>query len=324
MSTTPAPGSLEAECPGGLDWAWYGLGECIRSTQDKVSIAFGVLSIVSWCFFGFPQIYENCVRKMPDSAVSAFLLVFWLLGDSLNFIGAFLTGQLFLQKLLAGYTVLIDIILCVQYLYYLILHKVQLKRHPKVEDLDEEEEDAKSSAGPARNKILATVLLGVIVLSVVPLPMSGESPVPRQTSVSGRRLLQATTTPDPWADFLATPGEKVGYVFGWMSTIMYAAGRIHQIFMNWRRKCTEGLSFYLFFLAVLGNTFYSCQIFTKSIDAVFIVNSLPWIIGSMGILLFDAFILIQFFIYRGNTEETFIEEDIENDGEKNDIQVAKF
>ncbi|VDD77221.1 unnamed protein product [Mesocestoides corti] len=300
MSTTPAPGSLEAECPGGLDWAWYGLGECIRSTQDKVSIAFGVLSIVSWCFFGFPQIYENCVRKMPDSAVSAFLLVFWLLGDSLNFIGAFLTGQLFLQKLLAGYTVLIDIILCVQYLYYLILHKVQLKitkmadefgsflhhlkrkskqqalrfsifaerfgicfdsGHPKVEDLDEEEEDAKSSAGPARNKILATVLLGVIVLSVVPLPMSGESPVPRQTSVSGRRLLQATTTPDPWADFLA-----------------------------WRRKCTEGLSFYLFFLAVLGNTFYSCQIFTKSIDAVFIVNSLPWIIGSMGILLFDAFV----------------------------------
>lgn len=89
--------SLEENCPGGLDWAWYGLGECIRTTRDKVSVAFGVLSIASWFMFGFPQIYENCVRKIPDAAVSIYLLLFWLLGDSLNFIGGFLTNQLFLQ-----------------------------------------------------------------------------------------------------------------------------------------------------------------------------------------------------------------------------------
>ncbi len=62
------------------------------------------------------------------------------------------------------------------------------------------------------------------------------------------------------------------------------------MFFQWRRKCTEGLSFYLFFLAVLGNTFYGCQIFVKSIDAVYVVTSLPWILGSMGILAFDFFV----------------------------------
>lgn len=97
VTTTFAPGSLEAECPGGLDWAWYGLGECIRDTRDKISIAFGVLSIAAWFAFGFPQIVTNCVKKIPDIAVSPYLLGFWLVGDTLNFIGSFLTNQLFLQ-----------------------------------------------------------------------------------------------------------------------------------------------------------------------------------------------------------------------------------
>ncbi len=43
----------------------------------------------------------------------------------------------------------------------------------------------------------------------------------------------------------------------------------------------------MFLLAVFGNTFYGCQIFIKSIDAAFVINSLPWILGSLGILFFD-------------------------------------
>ncbi|VDK85874.1 unnamed protein product [Dibothriocephalus latus] len=97
MKSTPVPGSLEAECPGGLDWAWESLGECVVNARDKVSIAFGVLSIVCWFIFGIPQIVTNCMKKIPDQAVSPFLLFFWILGDSLNFTGAFLTNQLFLQ-----------------------------------------------------------------------------------------------------------------------------------------------------------------------------------------------------------------------------------
>ncbi|VDM31504.1 unnamed protein product [Hydatigera taeniaeformis] len=289
---------IEVGCPGGLEWAWYGLGECIRTPRDKVSIAFGVLSIAAWFMFGFPQIYENCVRKIPDSAVSFFLLLFWLLGDTLNFIGGFLTNQLFLQKFLAGYTVFIDIILWVQYIYYLCLHK---NRNEKVEE-DEEEKVPKSPSVSTVGKTLATALLGVLTLSFLPVSLTSGESASGFSAQTQRRLFQSSTTasPDPWAEFLPSVGAKVGYAFGWMSAIMYALGRVHQIFMNWRRKCTEGLSFYLFFLAVLGNTFYACQIFIKSIDVVFIVTSLPWILGSMGILLFDLVILIQFFMYRHN------------------------
>ncbi|VDK35386.1 unnamed protein product [Taenia asiatica] len=313
--------SLEENCPGGLDWAWYGLGECIRSPRDKVSVAFGVLSIASWFMFGFPQIYENCVRKIPDAAVSFFLLLFWLLGDLLNFVGGFLTNQLFLQKFLAGYTVVIDIILWVQYVYYLLLHKRRLKRYVKLCDTisecvflckcwfrflgelenevaedenfksgEEEYAAVKSPSPSTAGKALATALLGVLTLSFLPVSLTNGGSGPPGPSVHAQRHLLETTTSDPWDNFLPTVGAKVGYAFGWASAVMYAFGRLHQIFMNFKRKCTEGLSFYLFFLAVLGNTFYACQIFIKSIDVVFVVTSLPWIIGSLGILLFDIIV----------------------------------
>ncbi|KAL5970630.1 hypothetical protein TSMEX_001627 [Taenia solium] len=319
--------SLEENCPGGLDWAWYGLGECIRTARDKVSIAFGVLSIASWFMFGFPQIYTNCVKKIPDAAVSFLLLLFWLLGDTLNFVGGFLTNQLFLQKFLAGYTVIIDIILWVQYVYYLLLHKRRLKRElendvAEGETVKEEEDTTVKLPNPSTvGKALATALLGVLTLSFLPVSLTNGVSGPPSPSVQAQRHLlavtTATTTPDPWTDFLPTVGAKVGYAFGWISAIMYAFGRLHQIFINWRRKCTEGLSFYLFFLALLGNTFYACQIFIKSIDVVFIVTSLPWIIGSLGILVFDLIILIQFFMYRNNhmeDDEEGLEWVSDNDG----------
>lgn len=94
---TPKPGTLEAECSGGVDWAFYVLGECIRNSRDKVSIAFGILAICAWLLFALPQIIENYRKKIPDAAVSEFLLIFWILGDSLNFIGALMTNQLFFQ-----------------------------------------------------------------------------------------------------------------------------------------------------------------------------------------------------------------------------------
>lgn len=69
------------------------------------------------------------------------------------------------------------------------------------------------------------------------------------------------------------------------------------IFLQWRRKTTEGLSIYLFVLAVLGNTFYACQIFVRSINAVFVVTSLPWILGSLGMLVFDFIVSLQIILF---------------------------
>ncbi|KAL7061115.1 hypothetical protein AAHC03_09081 [Spirometra sp. Aus1] len=317
-ATTFAPGSLEAECPGGLDWAWYGLGECIRSTRDKVSVAFGVLSIVAWFMFGFPQMVTNCIKKIPDEAVSPWLLFFWLVGDSLNFIGAFLTNQLFLQKVLAGYTVVVDLLLIGQYIYYYCLHKHKVKKYGEDYNLKKDDEqsfqssDSISTAPTKASKTLATALLGVVGVSYFCvhelINEHGKPPHMGSMHLQGRQLLQAandgsltTTTPDPFAGFLSTTEEKIGYAIGWIGAVMYFCSRIPQIVQNFKRKSTEGLSLYLFLLAIFGNVFYGLQIFVKSIDAAFVVRSLPWILGSLGILVFDFIIMGQFVAYRHST-----------------------
>ncbi|VUZ39044.1 unnamed protein product [Hymenolepis diminuta] len=292
---TPKPGTLEAECPGGVDWAFYVLGECIRNSRDKVSIAFGILAICAWLLFALPQIIENYRKKIPDAAVSEFLLIFWILGDSLNFIGALMTNQLFFQKALAVYTVIIDLILTGQFYYYRWIHRRNIKREIQI---------AESSEVPnaAGGKVLAGVMVSCVALCAVPfaLPISQTSSMSTvgASSYAPRRLFESPVE-NPLTNFLLTTEEKIGYIFGWISTIMYALGRVHQIYVNWKRKSTDGLSFYFFFLAVLGNTFYSCQIFIKSLAPLHLMNSLPWILGSIGILVFDVVILIQFFMYRG-------------------------
>ncbi|VDK88074.1 unnamed protein product [Dibothriocephalus latus] len=317
ITTTFSPDSFEAKCLGGLSWAWYGLGECIRSTRDKVSIAFGILSIAAWFAFGFPQMVTNCVKKIPDEAVSPWLLLFWLLGDSLNLIGAFLTNQLFLQKVLAGYTVVVDLILIAQYVYYLCLHKHKIKISPQKvfhfykkkteygEDYNHEMNDtnsiqsstSKMSHSSTATKTLTTALLGVFGVSYFYLPAilseQGKSAHLDRLHLQGRQLLQAAddvttiTGPDPFAGFLASNVEKIGYTIGWIGAAMYFASRVPQIMQNFKRKSTEGLSLYLFLLAIFGNIFYGLQIFIKSVEPADLVRALPWILGSLGILIFD-------------------------------------
>nr|VZI36540.1 unnamed protein product [Spirometra erinaceieuropaei] len=65
--------------------------------------------------------------------------------------------------------------------------------------------------------------------------------------------------------------------------------------------------------AILGNVFYGLQIFIKSTDAAFILTALPWILGSLGILVFDAIILGQFIAYRNNRGETDKHDDLDDD-----------
>ena len=53
------------------------------------------------------------------------------------------------------------------------------------------------------------------------------------------------------------------------------------------RCSVDGLSLPMFVLAVLGNTMYALGIFLYSVDGVFLLHALPWIIGSVGTLFFD-------------------------------------
>ncbi|VDK39442.1 unnamed protein product [Taenia asiatica] len=82
----------------------------------------------------------------------------------------------------------------------------------------------------------------------------------------------------------------VGYVLGWISASIYISSRIPQILKNWRRGSTEGLSPVTFIFAIVGNVAYALQIFLTSVEPTFIIRALPWLFGSLGVVLFDLIV----------------------------------
>jgi len=104
-----------------------------------------------------------------------------------------------------------------------------------------------------------------------------------------------------------------GQVFGWLCAALYLGSRLPQLLLNWRRKSTEGVSMLFFLFACLGNLTYVLSIFAYDPPCraapecepgeaeagywQYILVNLSWLAGSLGTLLLDLGIFVQFFIY---------------------------
>ncbi|KAJ8502902.1 hypothetical protein ONZ45_g11335 [Pleurotus djamor] len=112
--------------------------------------------------------------------------------------------------------------------------------------------------------------------------------------------------PPPHSDDPDLSSERIlGRIFAWLCTILYLTSRLPQIWKNYVRKSVEGLSMYLFVFAFLGNCFYVLSIMTSPqvrepapISTAFLKESLPYLLGSGGTLMFDITIVSQSFVYR--------------------------
>lgn len=80
--------------------------------------------------------------------------------------------------------------------------------------------------------------------------------------------------------------------------------RIPQILENARKKSVEGLSIALFFCTILGNLTYGASILMRHppLDTHFYASTLPYIVGSLGVLMFDLMILGQFVLFSPSPE----------------------
>jgi uncharacterized protein with PQ loop repeat len=113
-------------------------------------------------------------------------------------------------------------------------------------------------------------------------------------------LLSIAYTPVT-ADECKTPqeirSERIGVVCAWISAVCYVSSRIPQIWKNYQRGSTEGLSFVTFFLTVCSNVSYASSIFLFSTQWSYLQRALPYLVGSLGTLFFDFVIWGQFFYF---------------------------
>lgn len=118
--------------------------------------------------------------------------------------------------------------------------------------------------------------------------------------------------------------EIAGRVSSWASTILYLGSRLPQLYKNYERKSTSGLSPLLFGAAFGGNLFYSTSLLTNpnawydftpyggggwapsdgNSRLEWIGRAIPFFLGAFGVLGLDGAVGVQFILYGdGNGED---------------------
>jgi len=115
--------------------------------------------------------------------------------------------------------------------------------------------------------------------------------------------------------------DTLGQVFGYLCAALYLGSRIPQLLLNYKRKSTEGVSLLFFLFACIGNLTYDMSIFAYSpvcevpdhcrpgeaaaIYGRYIAVNASWIAGSLGTLVLDLAIFVQFFLYMNPDEDEY-------------------
>ncbi|XP_072465209.1 lysosomal amino acid transporter 1 homolog [Notamacropus eugenii] len=265
-----------SSCPNGSPWIWDLFNECAQDGWDIASVVLGLSSIFCFIAAAFPQYIKACRTGNMDQAISIWFLMGWLGGDSCNLIGSFLANQLPLQTYTAIYYVLADLLMISLYFYY--KHK-----------------NRRSLISAPINAAFLFISFGAVLASPFLLQLGPSAP---QEVFRSRTLLNIEPTDKPF-----TKQEIIGFTIGSISSVLYLMSRLPQIYTNFQRKSTQGISYSLFALVILGNMMYGLSVLLKNPEAGqtksnFLLHHLPWLIGSLGVLLLDVIISIQFLIYR--------------------------
>ncbi|XP_032049414.1 putative uncharacterized protein SLC66A1L [Aythya fuligula] len=263
-------------CINGTPWIWHLLEECVENAWEYWSVVIGLISIVCFLFAALPQIYVACQNGKVDQALSLGFLLCWIAGDLTNFIGCYLTNQLPIQTITAISYVNMDIIMISQYVYYKLKNQKMTKCSKNLKNF-------------CVTWILVCIALCIVLLCQLLERNQDQSSVLERTNTS--------------LDMI----EMSGFICGYISCVFYLGSRFPQLYKNFRRRSTEGTSYLLFALAMLGNCTYGLSLVLKmpattSFQALYFLHHLPWLIGSFGVLLLDIFVTVQFLLYRQREE----------------------
>ncbi|KAL3861754.1 hypothetical protein ACJMK2_007777 [Sinanodonta woodiana] len=226
---------------------------------------------------------KNCRNIRGVEGISIFLILNWTLGDTANLIGGILTQQLPLQIYLAVYFVFADLVLFAQFSYF---HCWWKKRYGGYAQLSGVLNINASTQAVMCASGLFMSVQGFLQLWQLYVPARLSDNLSIQHHPAGRTLM---------ANDLIQPNEvfhdvrdEIGYAIGILSSVFYVGSRLAQMYKNYKRKSTDGLSVWTFVLAVLGNLTYGLSILFRSTDGTYLLQHLPWLVGSLGIIVLDV------------------------------------
>ncbi|XP_077398278.1 lysosomal amino acid transporter 1 homolog [Festucalex cinctus] len=257
-------------CVNGTPWILYLLEECADTVWEYSSVVIGLVSMLCFLLSTLPQVHESYQNGKVDEALSFGFLFFLFSGDVTSFAGCYLTRQLPIQVFTVVFYIFTDLILISQFIYYKIKNNSS-RKSPLLKWL-----------------CFLWCLSATILLLVLP-----------------KLIIDNIKTKDSLGPTSSKSLEVSGYICGYLATIFYLSSRFPQLYKNFQRQSTEGTSYLLFVLAMMGNGTYGLSVIMvlptlKDSKHNFIIKHLAWLIGSLGVLVLDFFVTIQFVLYRKN------------------------
>ncbi|KUI74521.1 putative vacuolar amino acid transporter YPQ3 [Cytospora mali] len=323
-----------------------GMASAVATTSDigeSLSGIFGCISLVSWICLLLPQLVTNYKAQSADGLSMGFLFI-WLLGDITNLAGALVTNLAPSAIAIGCYFCVADVILISQSLYYNALNARRRKRLSSTQTVASEDEPLlsrrRSSSGAGglpgshRRHSVRRTSSGLDPLTRI---VTGEDETPQRSAwltntlsllavyalgaaawfISRQVLPPSGGAEDPVgsdpADAAKEPVMVVGMALGYFSAACYLCARIPQIIKNWREKSTEGLALLFFLLSLTGNLTYGASLFAYSQNGGYLLKALPWLLGSLGTIVEDGIIFVQFQLYSKATQAR--EDAIDSDGD---------
>ncbi|KAK9316339.1 PQ loop repeat-domain-containing protein [Lipomyces starkeyi] len=284
------------------------------SLRLALSGILGSISIACWVVLLVPQLVDQWKLKSSEG-VSLLFLTAWLLGDVANLLGALWAHLLRNVVLLAVWFVFADALELSSAFYYRFIHQNSIKdrSHPNSEEtpvipLDEDEVEFTADDVPLLSNNLTTsatpILDGIRPDGAIP---SQKAPNPwlhygvpiLAVCLAGFIGYQFSSDIDTNEEERSDDGLPLGpQILGYISALLYLSARIPQIIKNHKKRSVHGLSLLFFIYSTMGNVTYAFQIILYSSDRRYILLNFPWLLGSLGTVLQDAIIFVQFYIYR--------------------------
>ncbi|KAL1959237.1 hypothetical protein VTO42DRAFT_2743 [Malbranchea cinnamomea] len=310
------------------------------TVNEAASGILGSISLACWIFLLVPQLVENYRRGSAEAVSLAFIAV-WFVGDVANLVGSVWAHLVPVVIAIAVYFCIADGVLISQCIYYNLRNSREDALGTGPSWRGEAEEDVPDPATPLLSRRLSENLgigtggYGTSTLRRISSHRSHRSRHRVQDALA--KILDETEPRNVWIKntfsvlaicavgaagwaiawqtgaWKPTPangpvdrGEiAVGaQVVGYFSALCYLGARIPQIIKNYCEKSCEGLSLLFFILSLLGNLTYGAGILLHSTGKEYVLTNVPWLIGSLGTMVEDIVIFIQFRIYAVREEDT--------------------
>lgn len=264
--TAAAPG--RPLCVNGTPWILYLLEECVDNIWEYCSVVIGLVSMFCFLLSTLPQVYEAYRNGKVEEAMSLGFLLFLFSGDLTSFAGCYLTSQLPIQVVTVVFYIFTDLILISQFLYYKIKNSSS-RKNPML-------------------KWLCFMWCAAASLVLLALP---------------KLIIDDNRSLDTQSPATSKSVEISGYICGYLASVFYLCSRFPQLYKNFQRQSTEGTSYLLFALAMMGNGTYGLSVIVvlpalRGSKQTFIIKHLAWLIGSLGVLILDFLVTAQFIIYK--------------------------